>query len=368
MIFSVLTYVALMGCAGAQVDSRPTGAPDRSAELAEETRAVIRADPTIPSILSQTAFANGVRWNATTGAADASNQPFRIASVAKLMTAAVVLGLVEEKRIVLDQPATAYLPPATMNGLCVVNGVDRSSEITVRQLLAHRSGLADYFFDGPADSGLTPFLNLLASSPDRMWSPGEPVQWVRDNLPAISAPGTTFHYSDTNYQLLGLIIQRVTGRPLATVYREKLFVPAQMKATYLEWHENPVSPDKPLPMNLGPINLDTWRSLSSDWGGGGIVSTLDDVARFLRALFAGRFFRQASTLGLMQPAKGEEYGLGMQRVSVGGRTLLGHEGAYGVWAFYDPQWQVTFVGSVNQVTAEESAQRMLERQVSLVRP
>lgn len=169
-------------------------------------------------------------WLGASGFADpAAEQPIepatrmRIASISKVFTAVVVLQLVEEGALQLDAPIATWLPDLLPTG----------NIITVRQLLNHTSGLYDYLEDRT-------FRNQAYQHPERAWAPAELVAYAA-RFPASFAPGTPgqFDYSSTNYVILGMLVEQVTGHSLAQEMRQRIFDPLELTETYrsyaVEW-------------------------------------------------------------------------------------------------------------------------------------
>ena len=162
-----------------------------------------------------------------------------IASTTKLFVTAVVLQLEAEGRIAFDDPIAGYLDPEILRGLHVLSGREYSGSITVRDLLAHTSGLPDYFED--KNSSGRSLEEALFSGEDRSWSFDEAVALSKTMRPRFR-PGAKgrAHYSDTNYQLLGRILEVVCGRPAGEVFERSIIDPLGLKRTYLytDEHDN----------------------------------------------------------------------------------------------------------------------------------
>jgi D-alanyl-D-alanine carboxypeptidase len=271
--------------------------------------------------------------------------PFEIASITKTVTATVILQLVEEGRLSLDSRLGDLLPAKFSRGF--------NSSITVRQLLSHTSGLAHYWEDGPRDrEGNNAFLRAFLAEPQRFWQPDDILDLARV-LPA-RRPGARFHYSDTNYVLLGLIVEQTTGKPLHAVFREKIFDPLGMKSTWLSYREKRRGA-APSHRYEGTEDLDNVPRQSADWAGGGLVSTTQDLERFLRGLATGALFKKPDTLQVMLEGgpvgePGISYGLGLYRVQLDGRLgeVWGHDGHGNSFAYYWPRRDITFTGTLNQ--------------------
>ncbi len=197
---------------------------------------------------------------------------FRIASVSKTFVATVVLQLVQEGVLGLDDSVEQWLPGVVPNG----------ANITVRQLLSHTSGLYDYL-----DYHFEQL--YFGEEPLRVWKPAEMVAHgvSRDTYFAPGEPGK-WKYSNTNYILLGMIVEQASGESLAQVLRTRLFAPLGLNNTFLEDYE-----EIPAGFVHGYIGDDdyTYASLCA-WAAGGIISNAEDVATFAQALFAGELLSE----------------------------------------------------------------------------
>lgn len=204
-----------------------------------------------------------------------STDHYRIGSQTKTFTAVVTMQLVDEGKVVLDEPIERYLP-----GVVTGNGHD-GSVITVRHLLQHTSGI-------PTNDLPTPVPRL-----DGTFALEE---LVRDGLrhPSVSAPGAEFHYSNTNYEILGLMVEAVTGNPVGQEITDRIIRPLGLHDTTY-----PEAGDRSLPDPLvhGYVGgrvpplflwLDATAFEPSLFGpAGGMISTQQDITRFYQALLAG---------------------------------------------------------------------------------
>jgi CubicO group peptidase (beta-lactamase class C family) len=306
-----------------------------------------------------------------------SGAAYFIASITKLYTVALILQLRQRRLVELDARVTRYLPPDTMRGLNEIEGVDRGPEVTVRQLLAHTSGIGDYFEGRRADGGTT-FERALAGAPG--WSRAEAIEIARDQVPAAFAPGTPGRasYSDTNYQLLGAIIEAVTGDTYDAALTTGITAPLGLERT---WLFTPATLDRydtvsPLLMDTHPIRIP--QVMASVGADGGIVSTAAESMRFLRAFFAGELF-PAADLAEMQATWRRiffplQYGMGVMRFALprlmtglrASPAMVGHSGASGAVAFYAPKIDLYVTGTVNQVRKRSLVYQLLTRVVMVV--
>lgn len=265
-------------------------------------------------------------WQVTSGTAvTPGNRPisptdhFRAASQTKTFTAAVVLQLVDEGRVALDTPIEQYLP-----GVVTGNGYDGNA-ISVRQLLQHTSGIAR--------DATNPKAN-----PDGSYSLAELVRAGLTNPPQF-APGTSWGYSNVNYYLAGMLIERVTGQTVATATHDRIFAPLSLTGTSYPAPGNRSLPAPYLPGyqggRVGPFffwyDMTASLEMSVVASAGAVTSTLTDLAKFERALADGKVVT-AATLSEMRktvPVPGADmtYGLGLMNIDLScGGEAWGHAG------------------------------------------
>lgn len=270
--------------------------------------------------------------------------PFHAASVGKVVTATAVMQEVE-RGLDLATPVAQLLPAAEIDGLFSHAGA------SLEHLLTHTSGVADYF-DGPVVAGKT-FQEEIAADPDRFWRPADTLAFSRQRQRPLFAPGDDFSYTDTGFILLGRILEERTGLDLATILRSQIFEPAGMGDTVLWLHEP--GPECIAPIWLDRIEVSTLRCLSFDWAGGGLVTTLDDLAAFGTALGGGRLLRP-ETFAHMRTVRnrfrrGIGYGLGIMELRFdefgpffrGLPRPVGGIGVSSVHLFFDPAHHTTVV-------------------------
>jgi D-alanyl-D-alanine carboxypeptidase len=269
---------------------------------------------------------------------------FRIASLTKSFVATVVLQLVDEGKLSLQDKIERWLPGIVPNG----------DKITVLHLLAHKSGIFDHTQDPRI---LKPYLSGNLSY---HWAPRRLVQIAVSHKP-LFAPGTAVSYSSTGYVLLGLIVRAATGKPIGTELRRRLFEPLGLHATTFPTtgriagahaHGYFVVPNRPL-QDVTEV------SPSYYWAAGNIVSTADDVARFYRALFAGRLLSPA-LLRTMETTtadrSGVRWGLGIATGRLPCGAFWGHDGAapgYASLAYNSKDGRRQIVVWANSVTASD---------------
>lgn len=277
------------------------------------------------------------------------NQPFHVASIGKLFTATLTAMLVEDGKLNYSDPIGDYLDESTLESLFVYEGRDYQKVVTVEQLLAHTSGAADYFGD-PVLSG-KPFPDRVVSEPDTLWTPESLLDFTRKHQTSVGRPGEQYHYSDTGYILLGLIIEKVENKPFHEVLHERIFTPLAMDNSYLMFHSEPKNQPKKVIADIWFQNVEISRfnSLSADWAGGGIVSTPRDLLTFQKALHAGQLINSESQDKLFQvrhPFRtGIYYGMGTMEIHFeefffllkGMPRVKGHIGILSTHLFYEPE-------------------------------
>jgi D-alanyl-D-alanine carboxypeptidase len=273
----------------------------------------------------------------TSKAAMSMDNPGRIASVTKPFTAATTLRLAEEGKVDLDASIVTYASPGLIATLRKEYAVD---DITVRQLLFHTSGMADY-----ADTN-GPYVLKLLAEPAYVWTRAEQVAFAVDNFAPLSAPGQEFHYSDTGYVMLGDIIEQASGLSYPEAMRSLLdFDGLGLTHTYLEKFES--APNDELPVahfyvnNLDGFALDASYDL---FGGGGLISTTSDLTRFFTALMQGKVFQKPETQATMQSPfdldAPEVRKMSLYERMVDGHECWGHTGFGGTLVFYCPDIDV----------------------------
>lgn len=254
----------------------------------------------------------GINYHSPYGKPD---QPFHVASIGKVFTAVIVLRMVERGMIRLGQPISDLLDAELLKGLFVYRGVDYATKVTVGQLLTHTSGVADYF-TASVQPGFT-FLDHVVHHSEKLWTPGTLLDITRQFQQAVAKPGERFHYSDTGYILLGLIVQHVSEHSFHSQLHDEIFEPLGMDQSYLAFYSQPKVQPTPsiLPMYVNNIDVSRFQSLSCDWAGGGIVSTPIDLVKFHRALHVDKLVSHSLLRQMMNCThkfrSGLWYGTGM---------------------------------------------------------
>lgn len=276
------------------------------------------------------AVSHGAKGADPDGNPPTPDDTFRIGSITKVFTSALVMTLVDEGLVELDAPASDY-----------VTRVAVPVDVTVRDLLQHTSGIANYT-DAPD------FFPTTFSDPARAWTPKSVFAVVEDDEPLFE-PGTRFSYSNTNYLILGLLVEEVTGRDYAAEVRARIIDPLGLHSTYLAGAEEgpaPFTAYTSVSGTLKPIDFDYTSIATGAWAAGAIVSSPGDLHTLFVALFDGQIV-SASSLAAM--TANEEYGLGIVS-SIGADGTYGHGGGipgYGTLVAHAPDthrtafWVVT---------------------------
>ena len=212
-----------------------------------------------------------------------SNTPFFLASITKLFTATVIMKLYEKKELKLDDLMVNHLPNSLVNGIHIYKGIDYTNKITIKHLLSHTSGIADYFLDKNKKG--TNFIDIIRNEPKNPYTVDQTIAIARDELYPHFEPGKKAKYSDTNFQLLGKIIEKVVGKKLHQVYQDYFFAPLKMKNA---WLHSKSKPNKKATSEVAEFYFDDQvvsnnRPFESSWADGGLISTTSDSLIFLKA-------------------------------------------------------------------------------------
>ncbi|MCM3762512.1 beta-lactamase family protein [Alkalihalobacillus oceani] len=342
-------------------------------EIEHHLSAKVRKDPKLHNVhLLIHSDRLGIHWPMAAGQTDGisahPDQPFHTASVGKTFTSVIFAMLIEQGLAKFEAPIADYLPQSLMEGLHICKGKEYSNEIQIKHLLCHTSGLPDFFEDKPKRQ--KSFLQEILDDPARFWTPEETVEWSKAHLKPRFPPGKGVHYTDTGYNLLGLIIEAITGKRYEEVLHEYLFQPLGMRHSYLSQFSSPAVkseyPVADLYLDDVKINVEQYRSFSSFYSGGQTVCTLNDLLLFMKALVTNQLITKESLL-LMQSWKtmqlGLKYGYGLMKLQflpfTQKYTVWGHLGASGSFMLYLPAMDVYLTGSFNQTTYQSKSMNYL---------
>jgi D-alanyl-D-alanine carboxypeptidase len=271
----------------------------------------------------------GAVWRGASGVADLTTgrpvHPWfrqRAGSITKTFVSTTLLQLVGERRLGLDDPIGRWLPDL------VPTQVGR--QVTVRMLLNHTSGIGD--FATAIFRSFSDVARLRAAT----FTPRQLAQ-IGLALPPTNGPGAAWSYSNTNYILAGLILERVTGRDAATEITRRIIRPLGLANTYFPG-DNPVIRGPHSSAYVGPLGAEDFSAYNMSWAwmAGALVSTTADLDRFFRALLGGRLLRAAQQAQLqttvpIDPSSpdGRGYGLGIYWINTPCGKIWGHDGV--VW-------------------------------------
>ncbi len=307
-----------------------------------------------------------------------AEQPFHVASMGKLFTTVLIAQQVELGRLRWDTRLVDLLPPETLENLFVVDGVDYQAEVTLEHLLTHTSGVADYFAD-PVQGGV-PVVEQIAQEPQKVWTPQELLEVTQKGQRARFAPGKGFHYSDSGFVLLGLVVEASYGQPFVEVVYQRIFDRLGMSHSYFPFRTLPKHSSAPLsPVWIGGADFSRSPALTADWAGGGAASTTDDLLKFAQALMDGQLVRPETLEYLAQPLNRFErvirYGRGVMRLRFadifpllsGYPDMIGHMGILGTHLFFDPKNKVIVIISLGSTGYMEASVRLLVETVGVLR-
>lgn len=297
---------------------------------------------------------------------------YNIASITKTVVATIILQLKEEGELSLDDPAGLYLADIDylrFDELHMVDGVSYADEITIDQLLQHRTGIGDIFTDTETRFNISVLLH-----PNRQYSPQMIMERYFDyglNTQPHFTPGDGYFYSDINYVLLGLIIEQITDDTLPGQIRQRILEPVRMDNTYFEFYEDESGSSERSDSYLGVLNMTRYINTSYEWAGGGLVSTTEDMAKFINALFDLKLFEEEATLQLMidnaaNQADGETYARGINHYKLDGATYYGHGGFYGSLLVHHPDEGITLSAHIAQASLPYDAEPLVRAILEIV--
>ena len=320
----------------------------------------------LPGISALIRDSNGV-WAGASGKADIGQDidmspciVSKAASVTKTFIGTLTLKLVEEGKLGLDDPLTKWLPEE------VLDRVKNTNSCTIRQLMNHTTGIADIIDDSEF------YLSVL-NYPNKNHTPEQLIRYVYDDEPEF-APGTSVAYSNTNFLLLVMAIEKATGENHARLLRAKVLEPIGLAHSYYFWHD-------PLPENTAQgyfdlynngtiINVTNYNTGSGN-GYGGLYADVFDLQAFAEALLRNKTVLQPASLQKMLtfiPLPGDsvkEHGLAIYRDFVNrgpNEYAYGHRGrdlGYTADMYWFPQKDYTLVYLINYGTDAKSKLRQV---------
>lgn len=330
-LFVVVVALGLVaaGCGGAASSSSTSTSNETTTSAAQSTTTLplsteellVQAAESVVlpdgsgSVLVAIVRADGTTDHASVGEADlALDDFFRVGSITKTLTAATVMALVDDGLIDLDSPASKY-----------VSRFPVDDAVTVRHLLQHTSGIPDY-------TQSDEFFAEVFGDTSRVWTPEDVAALVAGR--SDFEPGTLGDYSNTNYVILGTLVEEVTGRAFHEVLRSSVLEASKAGESYLAHFENGTQPVPSYTKRLQsePVDFEFTSIATAAWASGAVVATADQLAATLGALFGGEVLGDSSLTAMTARGPWETtfygipaaYGFGMFRI---GDTQFAHDGS-----------------------------------------
>jgi len=326
-----------------------------SEELKEElislTDEYLKINPEASGVMTAVDYPEVLDWKYSVGHIDQKkdeklqgNELFIAASITKTFVAVCILQLEEEGLVSLEDKVTQYLDKQTIAALTKFEGKSYEKELTLEHLLRHTSGINDYLNKGQVH------LDAYINEPDRKYSLQERIDIALKLTPSTNKLGK-YHYSNTNYILLGLIAEKVENKTIADIIDNRIVKPLKLQNTSLQPSED-----------IRPRML---KGYYTDWDltsftlnfnfmnpAGGILTNVNDLLLFSQGLFRGKLFRSKVTLDKMLNFK-KGYGLGVMLFDKSGKTgkIMGHSGfdpGYTCYLIYLEKQDATVVTVINQ--------------------
>lgn len=260
-------------------------------------------------------------------------ETFRIASVTKTYVAAGILRLMEKGVLALEDPISKHLSPEHTKILSQDYDLD---QITIRQILQHSAGFFDH-------TNAPEFFEIVLGTPAHEWTRTEQLRMGVEKGYPIGPPGRQFSYSDTGYVILGELIETYTGKSLDGGLKELLGIERLgLERTDFE-RIDPLTDQERIHQYFQGMDTYGFSPTIDYFGGGGILSTSQELVDFFQALFQGKIFEKAQTLEIMlEPVTYEtkarlDYQMGMYKIKINGMDAFSHSGFWGTQVIYIPQ-------------------------------
>jgi D-alanyl-D-alanine carboxypeptidase len=293
-------------------------------------------------------------------------QANHLASVGKLVTATVI-GMLHDKGLLkFDDKIVNYLDTDLMHGLHLYKGKDYSNDISIKHLLQQTSGLDDVFF---------PLFKKMIDNPNLEMTVRQALEWGKSNRKPVGKPGQKHFYTDTNYYLLGSIIESITKKPFHEAVHEMILEPLKMDNAYINGYSEPKSRPEYPPAHIYLFNtnfIEDKRIAMIDYAGGGVVAPLSEYLVFMKALVNGQLVKEATLNKMIYddikmgfPAIGFDYGYSVWKPKA--IPLLipekyfcwGCVGITGAFMFFHPQTDAYVIGTFNDKSYTSKALRFM---------
>ncbi|VAW14831.1 D-alanyl-D-alanine carboxypeptidase, partial [hydrothermal vent metagenome] len=284
--------------------------------------------------------------------------------------------LVEDKTISLDTPIVEFFAPGYLDGLHKLGGKDFTNSITVQNLLAHTSGIADYFEQKQSDGSV--FLKEVLQGNDKSYNLDDVVETARSSMKPKFTPGIAkkAFYSDTNFQLLGAIIEKSSGMSFAKAVKTRIVEPLGLKNTWRFEADGPRAEQKIIPLRNGKNQLDIPCVMTSVGADGAIVSTAADGLAFISAVFEGKLFSPQLLETICSDWRRIffplQYGTGIMLFQLPPiltmfkkqPQIIGHSGISGAFFYAQPENGIYVSGTVNQLASRSLPYNFLLRAIT----
>lgn len=303
------------------------------------------------------------------------DQPYYIANIQKTFIATIIAMLEQQKKLSYEDTVVTYLDEALLEGIHIYKGFGYSKVIQIKHLLNHTSGINDFVEDEPKKA--EPFIEKLLKDRNESFTKEDVILWSKENLKAKFTPGDGFHYSDTGYLLLTLIIEKVTGRPYVEVLTEYILKRLNMKHTYMLHHSEPAEKnDYPIaPCYVRNVDMTQENHLLFDDIIGRIFSTSEDLLIFMKALVNYELLERDNLNKLTDWAKfpiGVDYGYGIVKTQqVAGfipdkYEAWGNVSLTGAFMFYHQQLETYFIGSLNTERYQQKSILLMNEMIDIL--
>lgn len=293
-------------------------------------------------------------------------QANHLASVGKLFSATLIGILYDKGLLDFEDKISQYLDAELMNGLHTYKGIDYADKITIKHLLTQTSGLNDVFF---------PLLKMMIKDPNLKMTVRDALEWGKEKQKPVAKPGQRHFYTDTNYYLLGLIIENITQKPFHNAVDEMIFTPLGMENAFINGFSEPKIKSNYPPAGIYLYNtnfINNKNVAQLDYAGGGVVAPLSEYLIFMKALINHKLVKKETLARMINddvnmgfPVLGFRYGYSVWKPKP--IPLLmpkkfycwGCVGATGAVMFYHPQSESYIIGTFNDLSYTSKALRFM---------
>jgi len=352
----ILFFPLLIACNGTKKESND----NEIARIANE----LIAENGIPGLNLSIIYKDGKQQNYSFGYADVQNKkeltPKHVmfsGSIGKTFAAAIIMQLAEDGSIRLEDKFLDYFPDNEW-----LDKLPNIQDITIEMLLRHTSGLPRYIFQEG-------FWNLVLDSPDKVWSYKDRLEFIFD-IDAIHEAGNAWGYSDTNYLLLGMLIEKITAAYYYDEVKNRILIPKNLTSTYPAIKRRitnlPVGYSKPNELFTMPeiviVDGEFIFNPQLEWTGGGIASTTSDLAKWAKLYYECELFSAETLQQMVTPDKNGKLtenvscGMGSFIFQTKLGELYGHTGSFpgfvSIFA-YHPKLEIAIAMQINCDYAKE---------------